>query len=67
MAKSVELTVCWASRGTINTTEQILGVGERHTEDRESGTMNSLHKGQMLPDELNGFYFIFDRIYKTNR
>lgn len=35
---------------------------------RESGTMNNLeHKGQMLPDKLNGFYFIFDRIYKTGR
>lgn len=43
------------------------GGGERQTEDRESGATGSLHKGQMLPDELNGFYFIFDRIYKTSR
>lgn len=35
---------------------------------RDSGTMKSLvHKGQMLPDKLNGFDFVFDRIYKTSR
>lgn len=67
LAKSVELTVCWASPGTINTTEQIMGGGQVNRGE-ESGTLNSLgHKGQMLPDKLNGFYFIFDRIYKTSR
>lgn len=71
MVKSVELTVCCACPGTINITEQILGWGGGRAGKqrlRESGTMNNLeHKGQMLPDKLNGFYFIFDRIYKTGR
>lgn len=44
------------------------GVGGQANRGEESGTLNSLvHKGQMLPDKLNGFYFIFDRIYKTSR
>lgn len=42
------------------------GAGKQRV--RESETMSNLvHKGQMLPDKLNGFYFIFDRIYKTGR
>lgn len=51
-----------------NRTNMEGGVGAGGQRIRESGTMNNLvHKGQMLPDRLNGFYFIFDRIYKTSR